>query len=76
MAENSKNIRRGSLNIYYPSPGDKDITKELVFAGNLMQIEVLDHIIIGNNRFFSFADEGLIEEYDRDFLGFKKGINV
>lgn len=43
-----------------PSDSDKDITEDLVSAGNLMQIKVLDHIIIGDNRYFSFADEGLI----------------
>ncbi len=55
-----------------PSPSDKDITKELVFAGNLMQIKVLDHIIIGDNTYFSFADEGLIEEYDLNSLSLKR----
>jgi DNA repair protein RadC len=47
-----------------PSENDKEITKELVFASNTMQLKVLDHIIIGNNRYFSFADCGLIEEYE------------
>lgn len=56
-----------------PSPSDKDITKELLFAGNLMQIKVLDHIIIGDNKYFSFADEGLIKEYDLNFLSLKRG---
>ncbi len=56
-----------------PSPSDKDITKELLFAGNLMQIKVLDHIIIGDNKYFSFADDGLIKEYDLNFLSFKRG---
>ncbi len=51
-----------------PSLSDRKITKELVFAGNLMQIKVLDHIIIGENRYFSFADEGLIEEYNLKYL--------
>ncbi|GAG81056.1 unnamed protein product [marine sediment metagenome] len=59
-----------------PSPSDKDITKELVFAGNLMQIKVLDHIIIGDNKYFSFADGGLIEEYNLNFLSVKKGKSV
>jgi len=59
-----------------PSPSDKDITKELVFAGHLMQIKVLDHIIIGDNKYFSFADGGLIEEYNLSFLSVKKGTNV
>jgi DNA repair protein RadC len=45
----------------------------LVFAGNVMQIKVLDHIIIGDNRYFSFADAGLIGEYISDFLNLKEG---
>ncbi len=54
-----------------PSDNDKQITQDLVFAGNIMQIRVLDHIIIGENRYFSFADGGLIEEYNSDFLSLK-----
>jgi len=50
-----------------PSQSDKDITKNLVNAGKVMQIKILDHIIIGDNRYFSFADEGLIEEYKLDY---------
>ncbi|TET42060.1 MAG: JAB domain-containing protein, partial [Dehalococcoidia bacterium] len=51
-----------------PSQSDKTITRDLVYAGSIMRIRVLDHIIIGNNRYFSFAGEGLIEEYEMDFL--------
>ncbi len=40
-----------------PSRDDIAFTKELYQAGDLMKIEVLDHIIIGNNTFYSFADE-------------------
>ncbi|MDI6787763.1 MAG: DNA repair protein RadC, partial [Planctomycetota bacterium] len=43
-----------------PSQSDKDITKDLVSAGRLMDIKVLDHIIIGNNCYYSFADNKLI----------------
>jgi DNA repair protein RadC len=32
-----------------------------------MQIRVLDHIVIGNNCYYSFADEGLIEKYQTHF---------
>ncbi len=46
-----------------PSSSDKEITRELVWAASLLQIRVLDHIIIGNNCYFSFADHGLIEDY-------------
>jgi DNA repair protein RadC len=50
-----------------PSFCDRDITRDLVFAAHLMQIRVLDHIIIGRNGYFSFADQGLIDDYDRKF---------
>ncbi|MDH4257393.1 MAG: DNA repair protein RadC, partial [Candidatus Aminicenantes bacterium] len=39
-----------------PSASDREITRELVFAAAVMQLKVLDHIIIGNNCYFSFAD--------------------
>lgn len=47
-----------------PSPGDKAITEELVFAGRLMQVRVLDHVIIGAETYFSFADSGHIAQYE------------
>ncbi|MGD2294382.1 MAG: DNA repair protein RadC [Candidatus Aminicenantes bacterium] len=50
-----------------PSESDKEITKELVFAVSVMQIKVLDHIIIGNNCYFSFADQGLLDDYELAF---------
>ena len=59
-----------------PSQNDKEVTRDLVYAGSIMRIRVLDHIIIGNNRYFSFAGEGLIEEYEVDFLNLKiKGVS-
>jgi DNA repair protein RadC len=54
-----------------PSHIDKQTTRDLVFAGNIVQIRVLDHIIIGENRYFSFAQEGLIREYETDFVNLK-----
>jgi DNA repair protein RadC len=54
-----------------PSQSDKDLTRELVYAGRIMRLKVLDHIIIGDNRYFSFAGEGLIEEYEMDYLNLK-----
>ena len=54
-----------------PSRYDKEVTRGLVFAGNIMQIKFLDHIIIGGNKYFSFAAEGLIEEYELDFLNLR-----
>ena len=41
-----------------PSIADKEITKLLKKTGELLQIGVLDHIIIGLDRYYSFADKG------------------
>ena len=43
-----------------PSEADKEITKKIKEAGKHMDIPVLDHLIIANDTYFSFADEGLI----------------
>ena len=43
-----------------PSTQDKTFTKELCDAGKLMEIKVLDHVIVGDNQYYSFADEGLM----------------
>jgi DNA repair protein RadC len=43
-----------------PSPEDKKFTQELQAAGKLMDIKVLDHIIIGDDMFYSFAEEGMM----------------
>jgi DNA repair protein RadC len=54
-----------------PSRADKRLTQDLVFVGDILQIRVLDHIIIGDNRYFSFTQEGLIQEYETDFLNLR-----
>jgi DNA repair protein RadC len=43
-----------------PSEADIKITDKLKKAGELMDIPVLDHVIIGKNKHYSFADEGLL----------------
>lgn len=45
-----------------PSTEDKKFTKELCDAGRLMGIEILDHVIIGDDKYFSFDEEGLMEK--------------
>lgn len=42
-----------------PSPEDIQVTRKLVEAGKLMDIEVLDHIVIGHQRFVSLKERGL-----------------
>jgi DNA repair protein RadC len=42
------------------SQADLDLTKKIVAAGKLLEIQVLDHLIIAGQKYFSFADEGLL----------------
>ena len=41
-----------------PSEADERITKKLKLAGEYMEIQVLDHLILGDESFYSFADDG------------------
>lgn len=41
-----------------PDKADQDLTKKIAAAARTMDIKVLDHIIIGENDHYSFADEG------------------
>jgi len=45
-----------------PSPSSEDrlLTHRLKDACNLVGVSVLDHVIVGGNRYFSFADEGIL----------------
>ena len=43
-----------------PSQADKDITQKLKVAAQSLDIRVLDHLIITERAYFSFADEALL----------------
>ncbi len=43
-----------------PSENDRSITQKLKQASALFDIQVLDHLIVGDDKYFSFADEGMI----------------
>ncbi len=43
-----------------PSTSDKSITSKIKEAGKLTDISVLDHVIIGDKKYYSFADEGIL----------------
>jgi DNA repair protein RadC len=43
-----------------PSQADKDITQKLKLAAQSLDIRVLDHLIITERAYFSFADEALL----------------
>jgi DNA repair protein RadC len=42
-----------------PSPDDVAVTRAFINAGKLLDIEVLDHLVIGGNRFISMKERGL-----------------
>ena len=42
-----------------PSPEDIQVTRQIVKGGNLLDIEVLDHVIIGRQRYVSLKERGL-----------------
>jgi DNA repair protein RadC len=42
-----------------PSPEDINVTRQIVQAGKLLDVDVLDHIVIGRNRFVSLKQRGL-----------------
>jgi len=41
-----------------PSPSDIDITETMVETGRLMGIDVMDHIVIGQGKYYSFREHG------------------
>jgi len=55
-----------------PSENDRQITRDLVLAANFMDVRVLDHIIVGINEHYSFADHGLMQEYRKQAMDFQE----
>lgn len=53
----SHNHPSGNLN---PSTADKQLTQKLKTGGESLDIKVLDHIIVTEKSYFSFADEGIL----------------
>jgi DNA repair protein RadC len=50
-----------------PSPDDIAVTRQLVCAGKVMGLAVHEHIIVGDNCYYSFADQGQIAQMSREF---------
>jgi DNA repair protein RadC len=44
---------------YPPSPEDVLVTREIVNAGDLLGVEVLDHLVIGQGKWVSMREKGL-----------------
>lgn len=43
-----------------PSDADKQVTKKIKLAGDSLDVKVLDHLIITETKYYSFADEGIL----------------
>ena len=43
-----------------PSRNDIDITKQLIKAGDILHVQVLDHIIVSSQGYLSFSEQGLL----------------
>ena len=54
----AQNHPGGSL---IPSSYDEMITRKIYEGGNLLDIKLYDHIIVGGDSYYSFADEGLLK---------------
>ncbi|MDQ1331012.1 MAG: repair protein RadC, partial [Thermodesulfobacteriota bacterium] len=50
-----------------PSSEDISVTRQLMFACRVMGVTVHEHIVIGDNKYFSFADNGYMEKINREF---------
>lgn len=49
-----------------PSREDIRITKLIALAGHLLNMRVIDHLIIGENGYMSFAEQGLMDQIERE----------
>lgn len=58
-----------------PSPEDIAVTRELIFACKAVGITVHEHLVIGDNRYFSFADQGYIAQINREYDVQRKKLN-
>jgi len=51
-----------------PSPDDFRMTRHLVHAARLVEVNVLDHLIVGRlDRYYSFRDQGHLARYEQEF---------
>jgi DNA repair protein RadC len=50
-----------------PSAEDVAVTRQLVLAGRVMGITVHEHLIIGEDRYYSFADQGHLTRMNSEF---------
>lgn len=47
-----------------PSPGDIEVTQRLISAGRILGIPLVDHIIVAGEKYFSFFEQHLMEDFE------------
>ena len=52
----------------FPSEDDKDATDRLLKSGDMLGINIIDHLIISEENFYSFEDSGLLKELQNNGL--------
>lgn len=51
-----------------PSPSDEDFTDKMLKVGKLINIDVIDHLVISEETYTSFADKGIIDKLHKSGL--------
>lgn len=51
----------------HPSYSDYEATNKLIYLGELLSFKMIDHIIITENDYFSFAEEGVLNDIKNQF---------
>jgi DNA repair protein RadC len=46
-----------------PSAADHIVTRQIWKAGELLQVQLLDHVVIGHDGYYSYLDSGVLNEY-------------
>jgi DNA repair protein RadC len=57
-----------------PSKHDIYITRQLYFAARLTELWIREHLIFSNNGFYSFLNEGLIDQFEKEYEKFHKNM--
>ena len=59
MEQSLYGVSVSTLRDVSPSPEDVAVTRQIVEAGKLMDVEVLDHLIVSQHKFVSLKERGL-----------------
>jgi DNA repair protein RadC len=55
-----------------PSPGDLRVTRELILAARAVGLKLVDHLIVGDNTYFSFSEAGQLARIEDEVEVFRR----